>query len=137
MNCHFAPRNDSPSPENDEQTLRAVMEWSYGLLNEQARALFNRLSVFVGGFTLDAAESYSGSGFLDVMSLLAQLVNASLVSAQASNSGQARYRLPETIRQFALEKLRASGEEEATRRNHRDGFLMLAIQAEPNLHGGQ
>ena len=117
-----------------EQVARALIGWSYGLLTPQAQGLLNRLSVFGGGFTRTAVESFIGAGNLDVLNLLTQLVNASLVYTTASNSGEMRYRILEPIREFAFEKLQESGEEEFARRNHRDGYLLMTINAEQNFH---
>ena len=125
------------------RTLRATVDWSYNLLTEPERLLLRRLSVFVGGWTLEAAEQVcaldAGApptlAFSDVLDLLSQLVGKSLVVAEARDgSGAAmRYRLLETIRQYAREKLDTSGELPATRDRHLAYFLKLAEQASPNL----
>jgi predicted ATPase len=86
-----------------QQTLRATMEWSYDLLSEPARMLFDRLSVFTGGWTLDAAEAVCGSHSLavgGVLDVLTQLVDKSLVLADTRPEGTLRYRLLETLRQY-------------------------------------
>ena len=119
------------------QTLRATVDWSYALLSEPERTLFNRLSVFAGGWTLEAAEAIcAGEGIEagEVFELLAQLVDKSLVLAE-ERSGEVRYRLLETIRQYGAEKLRQAGEEVVQRERHRDWYLRLAEQAEPKLKG--
>jgi predicted ATPase/DNA-binding SARP family transcriptional activator len=130
-----------------QQTLRATLEWSYDLLSEAERTLLLRLSVFTGGWTLEAAESVSGSREAckcgsaspiphhfhnslqehEVLDLLTALVNKSLVLAEQL-SGEVRYRLLETVRQYAAERLVEAGSEGADRlrRRHRDFFLSLA-----------
>ncbi len=119
------------------RTLRATLEWSYDLLSEQERALFDRLSVFAGGWTLDAAEAVgAGHGVraADVLELLSRLVDKSLVVAQ-ERDGEARYRLLETVRQYGREKLLESGEAETARRHHASFFLTLAEEVEPKING--
>ena len=120
------------------QTLRAAIDWSHDLLTEPERLLFRRLAVFVGGFTLEAAEAVCSRGMerSDILDLLGRLVDKSLVVVeQVSESGETRYRLLETIRQYALEKLAGSGEARATRDEHLEFFVRLAEQAEPNMFG--
>jgi len=116
-------------------TLRATMDWSYGLLSKQEGVLFRRLSVFAGGFALEAAEgTCAGEGieWEDVLDLLASLVEKSLVMVD-EREGETRYRLLETVRQFALERLVDGGEAEVTRRRHAAYFLALAEEARPKL----
>lgn len=111
-----------------QQTLRAAMDWSYDLLSEPERALLRRLSVFAGGWTLDAAETIcAGSGIEspDVLDLLTHLVDKSLVVVEPPRE-EARYRLLETVRQFARDRLVESGETAEVRGRHRDWFLALA-----------
>jgi predicted ATPase len=98
-----------------QQTLRATVDWSYSLLTGAERVLLARLSVFAGGFGLDAAEAVCGSGYLDVLDvagLLGSLVDKSLVVAEPVGTGL-RYRLLETIRLFAAERLVEAGDGEA------------------------
>ena len=119
-----------------QQTLRATITWSFELLSEPARTLFARLSIFAGGFNLEAAEGVAaGDGLVqqDVLDLLSSLINKSLVTLE--NSGE-RYRLLETIREYAQERLRAAGEEAAVRGRHFDWYLRLAERVEPSLLGG-
>ncbi len=124
------------SPER-QRTLRGALDWSFDLLDEHESEVFGRLSVFAGGFTLDAAEAVCVGGRVEpeeVLDLLARLVEKSLVLA-TERKGEARYRLLETIRQYALEKLRGSGEEPEARRRHADCFFGLVEEAEPQLKG--
>jgi predicted ATPase len=120
-----------------QQTLRATMDWSFDLLSEEERAVLRRLSVFAGGWSLEAAEaicSESGVGASDILDLLTQLVNKSLVVAEVQ-SGEARYRLLETVRQYGRDRLLESGEAEGVRIQHRYWYLDLAERAEAELHG--
>jgi predicted ATPase/class 3 adenylate cyclase len=121
-----------------QQTLRALIDWSYDLLTEDERLLLCRLSVFSGGWTLEAAEVVcAGEGIesYDVLELLNQLVNKSLVAlVEHTQSGETRYRMLETIRQYAQEKLLKVGGSEAIHDNHLAHFVKLVKQAEPELH---
>ncbi|MGQ0549005.1 MAG: ATP-binding protein, partial [Armatimonadota bacterium] len=120
------------------QTLRAAMDWSYDLLPEDERALFRRLAVFAGSFSLEAAERIcAGEGLEEaaVLDLLAHLVDKSLVITEDTTAGDVRYQLLETVRQYALNRVVESGETEAVRGRHRNFFLQLAEQAEPRLLG--
>ncbi|MCC7207775.1 MAG: tetratricopeptide repeat protein [Anaerolineae bacterium] len=115
-----------------QQTLRALIDWSYDLLSEPERALLRQLSVFVGGWTFDAADAVIPD--LDVLSLLEQLVNKSLVVVEEQH-GQARYRMLETIRQYAQDRLFESGEGQAVRNRHLDYFLRLSEVGGLGLRG--
>jgi tetratricopeptide (TPR) repeat protein len=118
-----------------QQTLRATIDWSDSLLSDAERMLFRRLSVFAGGWTFDAAEAVCVSDGLDafeMLDLLAQLVNKSLVTTEA-REGETRYRMLDTIRDYALDKLDAAGEAEQVRDRHLEYFLALAETAEPQL----
>jgi predicted ATPase/class 3 adenylate cyclase len=113
-----------------QQTLRASVDWSHALLTEPERILFRRLAVFLGGFDLDAAQTVAGSGAVEryqVLDQLTLLVDKSLVIADNSG-GRTRYRLLETVRQYAAEKLGESGEADAVRARHRDHYTALAAQ---------
>jgi len=114
------------------QTLRGAIDWSYNLLGEEERIVFRRLSVFAGGWNLDAAEAIYESP--DVLDLLANLVDKSLVTVDHEHRTEARYYLLETIRQYAGEKLAESGEGEHVHARHLDYFLKLAQRAEPELY---
>jgi len=119
-----------------QQTLRALIDWSYDLLAEPERVLLRRLSVFAGGWTLEAAEAVcTGDGIeqYDVLDVLTQLVKKSLVVAEREQGQETRYRLLETIRQYALERLAASGEADARRRQHVAHYLALAETADAQL----
>jgi predicted ATPase/DNA-binding CsgD family transcriptional regulator len=119
------------------RTLHATMDWSHELLPGEERALFRRLSVFAGGFSLEAAEAVcAGEEFEsdEVLELLSHLVDKSLV-VTSERDGEARYRLLETVRQYAREKLSESGEAELLRERHAGYYLALAEEAEPELKG--
>ena len=121
-----------------QRTLAATIDWSYDLLSEDERTLFRRLGVFAGTFDLDAAESVCSSSGLerhDVLDLVVRLVEKSLLMAEENIGGSGRYRLPETLRAYAREKLRTAGEEESAWSRHRDHFLSLVESAEPQLQG--
>lgn len=112
-----------------QQTLRALIDWSYDLLDAPERVLFRRLAVFPGGFTLEAAEKIgAGDGLAedDVLDLLGRLVEKSLVSLDAEGD---HYRMLETVRQYAREKLDESGDTAGTRTRHLHFFLALAESA--------
>jgi predicted ATPase/class 3 adenylate cyclase len=121
-----------------QQTLRALIDWSYDLLSDTERLLLCRLSVFAGSWSLEAAEEIcSGDSIdsIDVMDLLSQLVNKSLAVVVAqSQSGEMRYRMLETIRQYAREKHLEAGGSETIRNKHLAYFVRLAEQAEPELY---
>lgn len=122
-----------------QQTLRSLIDWSYDLLNDPAKLLLQRLSVFAGGWTLDAAEQIcAGHGMetQEILDLLTSLCDKSLVVAD-QNEGDSRFRLVETVRQYAREKLVESGSSEAVRERHRDYFVAVAEEAELELMGAQ
>ncbi|HUL98150.1 MAG TPA: adenylate/guanylate cyclase domain-containing protein, partial [Mycobacterium sp.] len=111
-----------------QQTLRASVDWSHALLTEPERILFRRLAVFLGGFDLNAAQAVAGDAEVEryqILDQLALLVDKSLVVAE-NTSGRTRYRLLETVRQYAQEKLGESGEAEAVRSRHRDHYTSMA-----------
>ena len=114
-----------------QQTLRASVDWSHALLTEPERVLFRRLAAFMGGFDLDAAQAVAGGGEVEryqVLDQLTLLVDKSLVVADDSR-GRTRYRLLETVRQYAQEKLGESGEADAVRSRHRDHYTSMAAAA--------
>jgi non-specific serine/threonine protein kinase len=110
------------------QTLRALIDWSYDQLRAEEQALLCRLSVFAGGWTLEAAEAIGGD-----IELLGSLADKSLVLAERQATGLLRYRMLETVREYAREKLNDSGDEEEARARHADYYLTLAEQARPFL----
>jgi predicted ATPase/DNA-binding CsgD family transcriptional regulator len=119
------------------RTLGATIDWSHDLLSEKEKILFRRLSVFAGGWTLDAAEEVcAGDGIeeVEVLELLSCLVDKSLVVV-ARGDDEARYRMLETVRQYASGKLTESGERAALRAGHMRFFLDLAEEAETGLAG--
>ena len=121
------------------QTLRALIDWSYDLLSSEERSVFGRLSVFAGGWTLDAAEVVASGGDVaewQVLDLLAALVGKSLVQAEVIH-GSTRYRLLETVRHYAAERLalRAGSDLRDVRVAHRDHYLAVAEAAAAHLTG--
>jgi predicted ATPase/DNA-binding SARP family transcriptional activator/DNA-binding CsgD family transcriptional regulator len=117
------------------RTLRATLDWSFELLSEPERKLFCRLSVFTGGWTLEAAEAVGAGGGIeegDVVELFLMLVDKSLVVSEAEEGGF-RYGMLEPLRQYARERLEESGEDQAIKRTHAQYFLALAEEAEPKL----
>jgi predicted ATPase/DNA-binding CsgD family transcriptional regulator len=135
------------------QTMRAAIAWSYGLLSRDAQSLFRRLAVFVGGWTLEAAEAVAGGGSQvagtaqvsslaatrhpppATLDLLTALVEQSLVQRVPAADGAARFTMLETIREFGLEQVLARGEEAAARDAHADWCLAFAGRAAPELAG--
>lgn len=116
------------------KALRASMAWSHALLADEERIAFRRLAVFAGTFTIDAVAAVCcGADELDVVS---RLFDKSLVTVRESKEG-VRYRLLDTVRQYAEEQLRAAGESEAVRDRHLDYFLGLVETAEPGLDTDQ
>ncbi|MFO7742680.1 MAG: BTAD domain-containing putative transcriptional regulator [Anaerolineae bacterium] len=121
------------------KTLRAVIDWSWTLLSEQERVLLSRSSVFVGGWTLAAAEAVSCDAIPpdEGFDLVASLVDKSLVGVVKGPGGEARYRMLETVRQYGLERLGEAGQVEAARERHARFFADLAERAEEPLHNLQ
>ncbi len=127
-----------------QQTLRSAIGWSYDSLDEHERALFGRLGVFPAGFDMDAVEAVAPSGDEEagqrtdpegVLDGLASLVDKSLVQAEKGDEGDVRYRLLESVREYALEELEGRGEVETARRAHALHFLGVAERALPELMG--
>jgi predicted ATPase/class 3 adenylate cyclase len=109
-----------------QQTLSAALDWSHDLLADDERIVFRRLAVFAGGFALEAAEGVCSGGDVHkhaVLDLLGSLVAKSLVSTLADDRGQTRYRLLETVRMYASDKLAAAAESDVVRSVHRDWYL--------------
>ncbi|MGH9601964.1 MAG: ATP-binding protein, partial [Terriglobales bacterium] len=112
-----------------QQTLRGAMDWSYGLLNVAEQKLFRRLSVFVGGYTLEAVEAVCDTKQdlgLDILDGMASMVDKSLAQQLDQGERESRYAMLETIREYALEHLASGGEEVRTRRAHAAYCLVLA-----------
>jgi predicted ATPase/class 3 adenylate cyclase len=123
-------RRDAPERQ---RTLRDAIAWSYDLLSPDDCRLFRALGVFVGGWTLEAAEIVANpTGNLDVLGGLSSLVEMSLVRLDESDAAS-RYRMLETIREYALDQLAASAEEPLFRESHAAFYLTLAEEAEPEL----
>lgn len=125
----------SRAAQHRQQTLRALIDWSYDLLTESEKLMWQRLAVFAGGWTLPAAEAICAGEGIDqseVLDLLTNLVAKSLVIADRRDDTP-RYALLETMHQYGVEKLRASGEELRVRQRHADFFLQLAEATEPKL----
>jgi predicted ATPase/Tfp pilus assembly protein PilF len=123
-----------------QQTLRGAIEWSYALLDEEEKRLLRRLSVFMAGCTIAAAETVCNAAAdlnVEVLDGLASLVDKSLLRQMEQQDGEPRFIMLETIREFGLECLIASGEMEAFRQAHRDFFLKFLEEAESQLTGLQ
>ncbi len=121
-----------------QQTLRALIDWSYDLLTNREKILLRRLSVFTGGWTMEAAEHVCSGGNVEsaeVLDLLMGQVDKSLVVYEEQAGGTARYRLLETMRQYARDRLEESGEAETVRGRHAAWFLALAEEAEKEARG--
>ena len=126
------------------RTMRDAIAWSHDLLDADEQRLFRRMAVFVGGFTLDAAIDVAGDGTLPeaaVVEGISSLVDKSLLHPAATDDaanddlGEPRFSMLETVREFALDELARSGEEDAVRRAHAEYFRALAERAEPELRG--
>jgi predicted ATPase len=124
-----------------QRTLHAAIQWSYDLLVDWEQIFFFRLAVFLGGWTVEAAEAIAleGKDLLysnkDVIRALSALVDKSLVQKNEQSEGLARFFMLESIREYALEKLEAEGEIEMIRKRHSDFYLTLAEASEPALRG--
>jgi predicted ATPase/class 3 adenylate cyclase len=121
------------------QTLRAAIAWSYDLLSSAEQGLLERLTVFAGGCTLEAAEAVAdadGGLGIAVLDGVGALIDKSLLRRLDGKPGEPRFGLLETIREYALERLEVSGEAEKLRRTHADYFVALGEQAEAHLRGG-
>ena len=121
------------------QTLRAALDWSFNLLPDPEKVIFQRLAAFSGSWTLEAAEAVCAGDPIqtaDVLDLLAQLADKSLVVFEVSG-GEGRYRMLETVRQYSRDRLVESGEHAGVRRRHRDWYLALAERAEAEFHGAE
>lgn len=136
---HFLTSGSRNAPHR-QRTLAATLDWSYALLSEQEQKVLQRLSIFAGGSTLDAVESVCvGNGIesAQVLDTLSHLVEKSLVMADKPEPGEPRYRMLETIRQYALEKLTESGELDPSKNRHLNYFVEWVETAEPYLNGAE
>jgi predicted ATPase/class 3 adenylate cyclase len=118
-----------------QRTLRDTIEWSYGLLSTSEQRLFARLSVFLGGGTVEAAEAVCGSAELEVFDAVDSLVEKSLLRQEEGAAGEPRAFMLETIREYAFDRLERSGEGERLRDRHANYFVGLAEEAEPEILG--
>ncbi|MGN6032817.1 MAG: ATP-binding protein [Thermomicrobiales bacterium] len=116
------------------RTMRDTIAWSYDLLDDEQRYGFRRLAAFVGGFTLEGAQALLGHS-LDALDLVDFLVARSLVVSMPGESGRPRFTMLESIRQFGVEELTASGDEDAVRAAHADYLIALAKEAAPHYGG--
>jgi non-specific serine/threonine protein kinase len=120
-----------------QDSLRDAIEWSYNLLDERGRSLFARMGVFVGGTTLETAETVAGEAlgleFGEVLDGVAALVDNGLVRQGEGADGEPRFRMLETIREFAVERLSEEGALESTRTRHLERYVQLAETTEPEL----
>jgi non-specific serine/threonine protein kinase len=117
-----------------QQTLRATLDWSHDLLSEQEQVLFRRLAVFAADFRLEAVEAICpGSGLdkVEILGLLTGLVDKSLVMVESTHSKERRYRMLETVRQYGLEQLGASGDAPHVGEGHLRWYLTLAKESKP------
>jgi predicted ATPase/DNA-binding CsgD family transcriptional regulator len=129
-----------------QQTMRDTIGWSYDLLSDAEQALFRRLGVFAGGFTLESAEAMAGTppdasddhqefASIDVLDGITALIEHSLLQQSTGSDDEPRYQMLETVREYARERLNASDERDAVQRRHAEIFLALAEASEPMLTG--
>ena len=120
-----------------QQTLRATLDWSYGLLSPPEQQLFERLGVFAGDWTLEAAEMVAAGGSIqrkDILDLLARLLDKSLVLREPPTNGSIRYRLLEPVRQFARQRVGSGELSDSISRQHAEYYLDLAERTEVEFH---
>jgi predicted ATPase/DNA-binding CsgD family transcriptional regulator len=132
-----SPALDVPARQ---QTLRNTIAWSYDLLEEDEKTLFRRLAVFVGGCTFEAVEAVCNANQdlgIDVLDAVERLVDKSLLKQETQADGEPRLLILETIREYSLERLKASGEAEAMRRRHTTYFLAMAEQSDLKLRSAE
>ena len=121
-----------------QRTMRATIAWSYELLSPAEQALFRRLAVCAGGWTLEAAEQVcleAGASKLDMLEGLSSLLDKSLLNQEHESPGETRFRMLYVLREFGLEQLDAEGEGTATREAHAAYYLRLSEEANSQLHG--
>jgi predicted ATPase/DNA-binding XRE family transcriptional regulator len=129
----------SHSMPRRHQTLRATIDWSYRLLSDAEREFFDRLSVFAGGWTLEAVEEVATGGSVDrsaSLDVLRSLVEKSLVLVEPQSGGSMRYRLLETLRQYGRARLEAKGTADTIRLRHASYFVAFAEQAQVHMYAG-
>jgi hypothetical protein len=134
----YLPIGGSRDTPARQQTLRAAIDWSYELLTPKEQCLFQRLSVFFTGWTLQTAENIcSGDGLreAEIISLMRRLVDHSLVVANEQTGGEIRYRFLETLHEYSQERLKESGKEAYFKGRHLDWYMVWAEKNEPNLWG--
>ncbi|MFL5731782.1 MAG: ATP-binding protein [Chloroflexia bacterium] len=132
LNLLTSGEKDLPSRQ---QTLRGAIDWSYNLLSPDEQMLFRRLSIFAGGCSLNALEGLCPRGLkIDVLDGLESLVDKSLLQQDEQANGEPRFRMLETIREYATERLAESGEEDDVAREHAEIYTGLAEESEPLLH---
>ncbi len=137
--CFEALSDGSRTALPRHRTLRSLIDWSYELLRDDEKTMLQHVSVFAGGWTLDAAEEVCANdvvGKNEVRGLLSSLVDKSLVVPEQEDA-QTRYRLLETVRQYARDRLEDTGGRAAVRVRHRDYYLSLAEEADPKLRGAE
>ena len=138
-NCYRVLTEVNPAAVPRHQTLTALMNWSYNLLNQAERTLLPRLSVFMGGFTLEAAEAVCTDSALEqgrILGLLTSLINKSMVVYQ-ENDGTARYRLLETVKQYSAERLQEDQDPSVLQDRHALYFLAFAQRQEARLSSAE
>jgi predicted ATPase/class 3 adenylate cyclase len=119
-----------------QQTLRATIDWSYDLLDEEEKTLFGRLCVFAGGSTLEAIEEVCDlEGDLDALEMVGSLLEKSLLRREEGEGAEPRFVMLETVHEYAREKLEESGQAEELKRRHAEYSLALAEEADPELKG--
>lgn len=121
-----------------QQTMRSTIAWSYSLLDEQDKTLFGRLGVFVGGFTLEAAEAVCNpEGELDMLEGVTSLLGNSLLRQEPTSDERPRFGMLETIRQYAIEQLETAAEADHLRQHHATFFAKLTEEARPKMFSGE
>jgi len=138
LRTSFQLLSDGHPGAHRQQTLEAAIEWSYKLLDDAERFVFRRLSTFAGGFDLDAASAVCAELVADrgrTFEALTRLVDKSLVIPEPRAEGPTRYRVLETLRQYAAQKLEENGEVAKAREGHAYHFLVLAERAQVNAQG--
>jgi predicted ATPase/transcriptional regulator with XRE-family HTH domain len=138
MNDQFVlSANGMRAPSTRQKTLNNAIGWSYNLLSDEEQKMFARLSVFSGGFTLEAAEAIFSRTFTNksISDLIASLLDKSLLQRTFDEGGESRFTMLVTIQQFALDHLQQMGEESEARDRHLDYYLDLAEAGEPHMHG--